>query len=601
MTEWLSDSTANRYRQSYVKEFLDVSGNMYVRNGDLDISGGDATISGNVGIGTTSSDTQLTLSKANNTTQQLELRTTGGISDGELTGIKFTQGSSGSTVLGNINCNFFNDGTSSLSLGTRDYLNSMTLTDDGNVGIGTDDPGTDIRLGVYNNAGGTNDKSCIKLAQSGGFEIARNTTYGNYTSGEGGRIYTTFSSGIPKFTFQRRTYSYGDISYLGYFQFNIEGNARAYINNNSSAGNKHLNNFTGQHRNVIDDINTSQVAEYKGLIVCANKDRYLYADGHGEVVTGKEAITINESLPIVSLCSKEQDKTCYGVISDAEDKNDGERVNNSGSFVSVYNKSFGDNRFFINALGEGAIWVSNKNGSFESGDYITTSSISGYGQKQNSEFLANYSVGKITMGCDFNPALQYKKQINRTNIEFFQDISGDYWEDNSGNIYHNSGANYFEDASGNRVFYDKTGKPIYNFKNRPDVMDKDLCDPSGNVVQYTDRNYYRTDTKELLYGYRLETKHDETHGLPYDTNIYKNTKYNLTFNASNNLISVTQNVLDANEEIQWEDTEEQERAYNIRYLDASANILTEEEYNTKKAAGEEAYIAAFVGCTYHCG
>ena len=67
MSEWLSDSTANRYRQSYVKEFLDVSGNMYVRNGDLDISGGDATISGKVGIGTDSPSNKLHVYDTDNT------------------------------------------------------------------------------------------------------------------------------------------------------------------------------------------------------------------------------------------------------------------------------------------------------------------------------------------------------------------------------------------------------------------------------------------------------------------------------------------------------------------------------------------------------
>ncbi len=30
-------------------------------------------------------------------------------------------------------------------------------------------------------------------------------------------------------------------------------------------------------------------------------------------------------------------------------------------------------------------------------------------------------------------------------------------------------------------------------------------------------------------------------------------------------------------------------------------IAIESEYNTKKANGENIYIAQFVGCTYHCG
>ena len=37
MASWLSDASANRHIKTYVKDFLDVSGNMTVRNGDLDI------------------------------------------------------------------------------------------------------------------------------------------------------------------------------------------------------------------------------------------------------------------------------------------------------------------------------------------------------------------------------------------------------------------------------------------------------------------------------------------------------------------------------------------------------------------------------------
>jgi hypothetical protein len=43
----------------------------------------------------------------------------------------------------------------------------------------------------------------------------------------------------------------------------------------------------------------------------------------------------------------------------------------------------------------------NKNGNIINGDYITSSSIPGYGQHQNSEFLANYTVAKATCSVDF--------------------------------------------------------------------------------------------------------------------------------------------------------------------------------------------------------
>jgi hypothetical protein len=48
----------------------------------------------------------------------------------------------------------------------------------------------------------------------------------------------------------------------------------------------------------------------------------------------------------------------------------------------------------------------------------------------------------------------------------------------------------------------------------------------------------------------------------------------------------------------WENDNETELEYNIRYLDPVGNIITVEEYLLDS---DNNYIAAFVGCTYHCG
>ena len=50
--------------------------------------------------------------------------------------------------------------------------------------------------------------------------------------------------------------------------------------------------------------------------------------------------------------------------------------------------------YYINSLGEGGMWVTNINGNIEVGDYITSSEIDGYGCKQNSDTLHNYTVAK---------------------------------------------------------------------------------------------------------------------------------------------------------------------------------------------------------------
>ena len=56
----------------------------------------------------------------------------------------------------------------------------------------------------------------------------------------------------------------------------------------------------------------------------------------------------------------------------------------------------------INSLGEGAIWVCDTAGNLENGDYITSSDVPGHGQKQDDDFLRNYTVAKITCDCDFD-------------------------------------------------------------------------------------------------------------------------------------------------------------------------------------------------------
>ena len=62
-----------------------------------------------------------------------------------------------------------------------------------------------------------------------------------------------------------------------------------------------------------------------------------------------------------------------------------------------------------------------------------------------------------------------------------------------------------------------------------------------------------------------------------------------------------ENDMDENNEFIWEDTDEYEYAYNLRYLLEDGKQITKQDYETKKANNENVYIAAFVGYTYHCG
>ena len=108
------------------------------------------------------------------------------------------------------------------------------------------------------------------------------------------------------------------------------------------------------------------------------------------------------------------DKSVFGVISTIEDSED--REDAYGNFISITKKEKGDNRPYINSVGEGCIWVTNKNGPIENGDYITSSIIPGYGCKQNDDLLHNYTVAKATIDCDFS-FQEIPKQIIMRNSE----------------------------------------------------------------------------------------------------------------------------------------------------------------------------------------
>jgi hypothetical protein len=141
--------------------------------------------------------------------------------------------------------------------------------------------------------------------------------------------------------------------------------------------------FTGAHEVRLS---TSFPAEVKaGMIVSATGEAQIRQAADGSV-------DLSSTLPTVKLSDTAEDKAVFGVLVaevtlpddhwyEAEEK---ER------FASV------------NALGEGRVWVTDLNGDIEAGDYITTSILPGYGQRQNDCQLNNYTLGKATETVDWN-------------------------------------------------------------------------------------------------------------------------------------------------------------------------------------------------------
>jgi hypothetical protein len=176
--------------------------------------------------------------------------------------------------------------------------------------------------------------------------------------------------------------------------------------------------FTGQHKSKsIDDTIYDNIEDYVGLI-CISTGEYATYDFENETCnSGASGITINDSMPVIDLCRKRQDKRVYGVISNKEDS---DREMGYGRFVSKLPSANDANRVVVNGIGEGGIWVINTNGNLENGDYIQSSNVAGYGERQDDDLVHNYTVAKITCSCDFDMgSSKYKSKLVGDNIACF--------------------------------------------------------------------------------------------------------------------------------------------------------------------------------------
>ena len=314
-----------------------------------------------------------------------------------------------------------------------------------------------------------------------------------------------------------------------------------------------INDFTGQHRclpkgNIMAD-------DSYGLIV--------YSTGEYININGGKRPMMNESLPICDICNIEGDKRVFGVISDDLDDNDNRTIG-VGILKTYQPKTYtNEKRIYINSLGEGSIWVCNKNGDILNGSYIKSSTVPGYGILQVSDNLLNSTVAKITCDCTFNltkvPRQKIKTKIVTVNVEENAKISREetthevIWDEEKGQyIKKQVTKTIYDDVYETFTVYDENGEPAVDKDNKPLT--------------------YRTIKKETHAVEKTEIDYDENGDFQYV------------------------NDLDEEGNVQMD------YKYDTRFLNADGSIIpTEEEYKTKLDNSEEVYIAQFVGYTYHYG
>ncbi len=158
------------------------------------------------------------------------------------------------------------------------------------------------------------------------------------------------------------------------------------------------NSFTGFHRRFIDDViyngETDEIIDifkndYTGRVVISTGKiktdftRKIEEKQEWYSEINKDGITIEDVLPIIQLSRTRKDKRVFGVLGDLN--------------RSTNNKD----RLIVNSVGEGGIYVCNTNGNIENGDYIQSTDLLGYGEKQDDDLLHNYTIAKATIECDF--------------------------------------------------------------------------------------------------------------------------------------------------------------------------------------------------------
>ena len=305
---------------------------------------GNGYFSGNVGIGTEDADEKLTIRGGNiivkNATgsKSLRLRTTGDLLDMDVSGANLYVNGDGGNIM---------------------FINNTQK----NVGIGTTGTGNH-RLVVS----GIPSENAWSWDYSAGY-------FSHSWQGHIGRAYLAIGDiGVKGEGSNVGVKGEGSIGVVGYATY---GGSAFY------AANGTYDPFTGAHEAKLSDDFPQNIRH--GMIVSVTGQAQTRQDEGGKV-------SVASTLPTVRLSDRVNDKTVFGVLA------------RQAPLPSRhwYKPEEGERFATVNALGDGRVWVSNVNGNIKAGDYITTSDIPGYGQRQDDDLLHSYTLGKAIETVDWD-------------------------------------------------------------------------------------------------------------------------------------------------------------------------------------------------------
>jgi hypothetical protein len=339
----------------------------------------------------------------------------------------------------------------------------------------------------------------------------------------------------------------------------------------------HLN-YTGMIPHIvksIQEIATESPREKTRVVDVTGAD-----DISGLVVSATTDAYTSDDKPILALSNVYCDRACFGVVSDVKPVT---RL---------------DSETLVNTRGTGRVWVLNAAGThLAPGDYVTTSNLlPGYAQIQADDITRSSTVAKITQVCDFTERLRPKRVIKQalSNVNYYVktnrfDIAEEEYNTLDEENRESEEQTYYEYEATEIV---EPGEPYDFIRYRPEITTEAYEALSDEEKTKYKIKYVKNVIKEEL--------EEPPSTVTYETKtrtIYRRiVRQYFKTKARYRELEVRQelvNVLDEHGQLQWEDhPTETEEAYKIRYLDASGQQTDE---------ANAVHIAAFVGCTYHCG
>jgi hypothetical protein len=178
------------------------------------------------------------------------------------------------------------------------------------------------------------------------------------------------------------------------------GDTLFYIKGNGSGGSTYSSSFTAGH----DTILPADENVVPGFIV----------ESTGEVWYKPTDKNFETALPRCRVCRTAKSPKIFGVIGGIPNVLDGTKAAESGRIINgnlqapafpSYGRRAGvaENEVHLNlmSIGEGVVWITNKNGDIGNGDLIVSSNVVGHGELQDDDIFRSCTVAKCTEAIDW--------------------------------------------------------------------------------------------------------------------------------------------------------------------------------------------------------